>query len=292
MDDLITKLTAIKTEKDAHLLPGNIKKDVTVLGVTGTYTSDADATASDIQTGKTAYVNGVKLTGAMTNNGQLTYTPSDVAQSIPAGYTTGGTVNAADITVLNDYQTCDALADTILGNGGYKITDGLRYELETFLYQQRDIDTGVTQASLSSAYTIFISIKPHSWNNYRGVIGYHGGNDGRGISGFQYVDGTIGYDHIGTGSSLNCTSYISTLNQRYDMIITYENNKMSIWCNGTKIHNDVYQIDIRPFGNVRLGRAYNDSNRYFDGEMGYCYIYNRCLTSTEIEMMQDYIENL
>ena len=41
-------LLDILTQKNTYLIPGNIKKDVTILGVTGTYTSDATATASDI----------------------------------------------------------------------------------------------------------------------------------------------------------------------------------------------------------------------------------------------------
>ena len=52
---------------DADLVAGNIKSGVNIFGVTGTYqgtdTSDADATADDIRAGKTAYVNGVKITG-------------------------------------------------------------------------------------------------------------------------------------------------------------------------------------------------------------------------------------
>lgn len=42
---------------------GKIKKGETIAGVTGTYTSDATATAGDIVKGKTAYVNGSKVTG-------------------------------------------------------------------------------------------------------------------------------------------------------------------------------------------------------------------------------------
>ena len=56
-------------------------------------TSNANATASDILTGKTAFVNNTKLTGTMLNNGALNYTPSTTAQTIPAGYTSGGTVS-------------------------------------------------------------------------------------------------------------------------------------------------------------------------------------------------------
>ena len=63
MDILNTKIKSILTEKNTKILPANIKKDVNILGITGTYTSDANATASDIKTDKTAYVNGQKITG-------------------------------------------------------------------------------------------------------------------------------------------------------------------------------------------------------------------------------------
>ena len=70
------------TEKE-KLIAANIRKGVTVLGVTGSMsgleeTSDANATADDIKSGKTAYVNGKKVTGSHTDpafslaNGVLT----------------------------------------------------------------------------------------------------------------------------------------------------------------------------------------------------------------------------
>ena len=62
------------------------------------YTGDANATADDILYGKTAYKNGSKLTGTMTNVGkQTSYMVSrDSAVSITAGYHDGsGTVALA-----------------------------------------------------------------------------------------------------------------------------------------------------------------------------------------------------
>ena len=56
-------------------------------------TSNADATASDILTNKTAFVNNTKLIGTMPNNGTINITPGTTAQNIPAGYTSGGTVS-------------------------------------------------------------------------------------------------------------------------------------------------------------------------------------------------------
>ena len=48
---------------DGDLVAENIKSGVELFGVNGTYTSDANATASQILSGKTAYVNGNKITG-------------------------------------------------------------------------------------------------------------------------------------------------------------------------------------------------------------------------------------
>ena len=50
---------------DNNISAENIKSGTTILGVTGTYTSDADAIAKNIEYDKTAYVNGTKVTGVM-----------------------------------------------------------------------------------------------------------------------------------------------------------------------------------------------------------------------------------
>lgn len=52
--------------QDNNLTANNIKAGVTILGISGSYTSDATATASDIKSGKTAYINGAKVTGTHT----------------------------------------------------------------------------------------------------------------------------------------------------------------------------------------------------------------------------------
>ena len=94
---------------DSNLTAGNIRSGVKIFNVTGSYagsssssgvdTSDATATAANILRGKTAYVNGSKLTGTMTNNGAVSKTmTANGSYTIPAGYHNGSgkvTVNVS-----------------------------------------------------------------------------------------------------------------------------------------------------------------------------------------------------
>lgn len=65
IDELKTNVGSIKTEKDENLLPENLKTGVTCLGIEGAFTADANAVANDMLSGKTAYVNGEKITGSI-----------------------------------------------------------------------------------------------------------------------------------------------------------------------------------------------------------------------------------
>ena len=51
----------------------------------------------------------------MPNNGALSYNSSEEDQTIPLGYTSGGTIKAFDITTSLVYQTSEELCNTILG---------------------------------------------------------------------------------------------------------------------------------------------------------------------------------
>jgi len=82
------------------------------------YTGDADAAQSDILSGKIAFGSSGSITGNMANNGATGGTISTKAgtYTIPAGYTSGGTVSLGGVT---DCVSGNILSGkTILGVSG------------------------------------------------------------------------------------------------------------------------------------------------------------------------------
>ena len=80
-----------KVKGDANLVAGNIKAGISIFDTTGTFTSDATANANNILKGKTAYVNGSKVTGSMKSIGAATIMPGTVSQYIDPGVYISGT---------------------------------------------------------------------------------------------------------------------------------------------------------------------------------------------------------
>ena len=95
----------------------------------GTDTSDATASAGDILSGKTAYVNGEKITGNIAFQNAKTITPSTIDQvAVATGYyTTGNVTVTGDSNLVADNiksgTTIFGVAGTYEGGGGSGNTD-------------------------------------------------------------------------------------------------------------------------------------------------------------------------
>lgn len=83
-------------------------------------TGDADITSADVLTGKTAFGSSGSVSGSMANNGSTSGTISTKAGTvtIPAGYTTGGTVSISSTEQAKIVASNIKSGITLLGVAG------------------------------------------------------------------------------------------------------------------------------------------------------------------------------
>lgn len=117
-------LSKVTVSGDANLVADNIKSGVSIFGVQGTLTSldtsDANATAGDIVTGKTAYVNGSKITGTL-NPGVDTSDANATAENIDSGktaYVKGQKITGTS-TKVNTSDANAVAGDIVTGKTAY-----------------------------------------------------------------------------------------------------------------------------------------------------------------------------
>lgn len=115
---------AQKISGDANLVSGNIAQGKEIFGVTGTFTSDANATAESMQLGVSAYVKGQRVVGTAPIQAAKTVTPTTTEQTaVASGSFTSGAVKVAGDTNLvaeNIKQGVSifGVTGTLAGGGG------------------------------------------------------------------------------------------------------------------------------------------------------------------------------
>jgi len=95
----------LSSTDDADFVAANIKYNIGIFGVTGSFTGDGNVTAAQMLSGAIGYAKGQKITGSIvskTDSGNTTLTPTAATKSFAAGYYAnahGATVPVYDGTI-------------------------------------------------------------------------------------------------------------------------------------------------------------------------------------------------
>lgn len=178
---VLVDLTA-DTVAAQYLLSGYTAHDKSGASVTGscTYdadTSDATALASEILSTKTAYVNGVKVTGSMPNNGAVDVELTDLTPyAVPQGYHDGsGTVGVDSTEQAKIIPGNIKEGVEILGVTGTYTGEDVRAQSKTatptFTQQTILPDTGYDYLSQVTVNAIAVDYTENAAGGYTVTIG-------------------------------------------------------------------------------------------------------------------------
>lgn len=191
-------------------------------------TSDANATAGDILSGKSAYVNGLKVSGNIPSKAAATITPKASAQTIAAGQYLAGTQTIAGDANLVAGNI--AKGKSIFGvNGTYDPMSSMTIDSGTALNGL----SGLTFTYSASAYTASGSATITSPNKIKMVILYHPESSSRyyndiWIIGCGIISNQSSSSEIFTVNTSNVYSiYSKTYSSTFSMTIT-DDTKLTI----------------------------------------------------------------
>ena len=140
----------------------------------GTDTSDANAISADILSLKTAYVNGVKITGNMTNLGDLSIFPNTTGGTYNAGYV--NSINISAVTSSIDSSiTCNNILNGVNILGVVGNAEPLQYRIKCQT-KQLDWDLDKMNNLNSIPYDMYYGSASTIINNDVYLFGGDGGN--------------------------------------------------------------------------------------------------------------------
>lgn len=274
MKELQTVLNNILADKNANLKPENLKVGITCLGIQGI------ADIGDVIS-QEEYNTCVNLTKEILG----------IPTKLPLPPVTDGLVLALDnryndVTLQhsNEISYWYNLADnTSMTIPSPSFTDiGLKFNGVDF-----HIETPIEQTTLVNGYTVCLVINSEQWSNFRGVFGLHGKNNA-GLVGLQSEGNYVVYNNFLSSEGVSIPHDKIMTNTWHSIICVYNVSECKVYVDGI-MYGPTAQGEFSPYGKLVFGYSYDSYNRYFKGIMNSIFVYNRALSSDEINSVHYYL---
>lgn len=272
MKELQTVLNNILADKNANLLPENLKTGITCLGIQGIANLDGVMSQEEYNTcvNLTKEIIGIPTTLPPITDG--------LVLALDNRY------NDVNLQHSNEINYWYNLVDSSLVSiPSPSFTDiGLKFNGVDF-----HIETPVEQSTLVNGYTVCLVINSEQWTNYRGVFGLHGKNNA-GLVGLQSEHNYVVYNNSLSLEGVSIPRDKIAINTWHSIICVYNINECKVYVDGV-IYGPAVQDGFTPYDKLVFGYSYDSFNRHFKGIMNSIFVYNRALSSDEINSVQYYL---
>jgi len=227
--------------------------------------------------GSTMIISGVTLRGvtvvdSLVSNGLQLYLDANNTTSYPGTGTTWYDLSGQNNNVAMQNS----------GSISYTSSDGGYFTLASNGYFNKSTTTGIPTGSSAYTMSVWVQWPTGTWPTFGGMIGVGSSTTTNQTNQFR-TTGTNTFINYWYGNDLAATSTLSPASQWFNAVAQWDGTTRKIWVNGTQIASaGATGINVSS-SLLQIGATNVSGSETLRGRIGQALIYNRALSSTEIQ---------
>ena len=227
--------------------------------------------------GSIMIIQGVTLTGVAVYDGVVSsglqlYLDADNPASYPGTCTTWFDLsgNGNDVAMQNS------------GSISYTASGGGYFTLASNGYFNRATTTGIPTGTSAYTMSVWVQWPTGTWPTFGGMIGVGSSTTTNQTNQFR-TTGTNALLNYWYGNDLSATSTLSPASQWFNAVAQWDGTTRKIWVNGTQLSSAGASGLNVSSSLLQVGATNVGGSEPLQGNIGQALIYNRALSSTEIQ---------